>query len=290
MTGERGGRVARERGGFWVGLTAVVFYPLTWLLSRWRIEGLGRVPATGPALVVANHISYLDPAYSAVFVHRARRVPRFLAKNTLWGIPVFGQILRGSGQIPVFRDSADAQGSLRAGVEALSEGKVVVIYPEGTITRDPEGWPMHSRTGVARLALSGDVPVLPMVHWGTREIYDRYGKKFSPFPRKDVTVRCGEPVDLSAYRGRTIDAALLREVTDHLMSVVRDLLAEVRDEPAPTGFYRRGRPAGPAAPDAVPTGETVPTGEAVATGGTAAAAPAEVAEPAPGPTERGTAP
>jgi len=243
---------AREKGGFWVGLAAFLFYPTTWLLGRWRIEGLERVPKTGPALLVSNHISYLDPMYSAVYVHRSRRVPRFLAKNSLWKIPIFGQILAGSGQIPVYRESIDAQRSLREGNAALDEGKVVVIYPEGTITRDPEGWPMHSRTGVARLALNGDVPVLPMVHWGTREVYDRYGKKFRPLPRKQIVVTVGDPIDMSAYRGRDIDAALLREVTDHLMAVVRELLADVRGEPAPGEFYRRSNPVKdvPAAPAA----------------------------------------
>ena len=243
---------AREKGGFWVGLAAFLFYPTTWLLGRWRVEGLDRVPKTGPALLVSNHISYLDPMYSAVYVHRSRRVPRFLAKNSLWKIPIFGQILAGSGQIPVYRESIDAQRSLRECNAALDEGKVVVIYPEGTITRDPEGWPMHSRTGVARLALNGDVPVLPMVHWGTREVYDRYGKKFRPLPRKQIVVTVGDPIDMSAYRGRDIDAALLREVTDHLMAVVRELLADVRGEPAPGEFYRRSNPVKdvPAAPAA----------------------------------------
>lgn len=237
--------MAREKGGFWVGMCAVLFYPFTWLVSRWRIEGLDKVPATGPVLVVANHISYLDPVFSAVFVHRARRVPRFLAKASIWKVPVAGWTMAGSGQIPVYRDSADAQHSLRAGIQAMHDGKLVVIYPEGTITRDPAGWPMHSRTGVARLALAADVPVVPMVHWGTREIYDHYdGKKFRPLPRKDVVVRAGEPLDMSAYRDRPVDAALLREVTDYLMTGVRALLAEVRGEPAPTEFYRRGRAGG----------------------------------------------
>lgn len=234
--------VAREKGGFWVGLCAAVFYPVTWLVSRWRILGLAQVPRAGAALLVANHISYLDPVFSAVFVHRAKRVPRFLAKASLWKVPVLGSAMAGSGQIPVYRDSADAQASLRAGIEALTQGKVVVIYPEGTITRDPAGWPMHARTGVARLALSADVPVLPMVHWGTLDVYDHYRKAFRPLPRKDVVVATGEPVDLSAYRGRPVDAALLREVTDHLMSAVRDLLAEVRGERAPAEVYRWVQP------------------------------------------------
>ena len=233
--------MAREKGGFWVGLCAAVFYPMCWLVSRWQILGLDRVPRTGSALLVANHISYLDPMFSAAYVHRAKRVPRFLAKASLWKVPVLGRAMAGSGQIPVYRDSADAQQSLRAGVDALGEGKVVVIYPEGTITRDPARWPMQARTGVARLALSTDAPVIPMVHWGTLDVYDHYNKRFRPLPRKDVVVTTGEPVDLSAYRGRPVDATLLREVTDHLMVAVRNLLAEVRGEPAPAEVHRPTR-------------------------------------------------
>ncbi|MFC4949902.1 lysophospholipid acyltransferase family protein [Pseudonocardia sp. GCM10023141] len=230
----------REKNGFWISFCAVFFYPISWLVGRSRFEGLENIPRTGGALVVANHISHLDPVFTGLEVHRAGRVPRFLAKHSLFGTPVLGWAMKGSGQIPVYRESIDAQQSLRDGTKALEDGKVVLIYPEGTITRDPDGWPMHSRTGVARLALSADVPVLPVVHWGTREVYDGYNKKFRPLPRKPITVRCGPPVDLSAYRGRQIDAHLLREVTDLLMSRVRELLAEVRDEQAPAEFFRRG--------------------------------------------------
>ncbi|MEV1294647.1 lysophospholipid acyltransferase family protein [Pseudonocardia sp. NPDC049635] len=233
--------MAREKGGFWVGLAATVFYPLGWLTGRQRYEGREHLPASGGALLVGNHISHLDPIHTALFVHTARRVPRFMAKNGLWDVPVLGSILRGSGQIPVFRDTADAQQSLAAGTQALADGKIVIIYPEGTITRDPAGWPMRSRTGVARMALASDVPIVPMVHWGTREVYDHYGKRFRPLPRTELVLRAGEPVDLSAYRGRPVDAGVLREVTDIIMGRVRDLLAEVRGEPAPAEFYRRGQ-------------------------------------------------
>jgi 1-acyl-sn-glycerol-3-phosphate acyltransferase len=228
----------REKGGFWIAFCAVFFYPIGWLVGRSRFQGLGHIPASGGVLLVANHISHLDPVFTGLAVHRARRVPRFLAKHSLWRTPVLGWALRGSGQIPVYRDSAEAQQSLRAGTEALQNGKVVVIYPEGTITRDPQGWPMHSRTGVARLALSADVPVVPAVHWGTREVLDMYRRRFRPLPRKPITIRCGPPVDLSAYRGRPMEAALLREVTDLVMASVRALLADVRGEQAPTDFYR----------------------------------------------------
>jgi 1-acyl-sn-glycerol-3-phosphate acyltransferase len=231
--------VRREKGGFWIAFAAMFVYPLGRLFGRARYEGREHLPATGGALLVANHISHLDPIYSALFVHKSRRVPRFLAKHSLWNVPVLNWVLRGSGQIPVYRESADAQQSLREGTKALDAGKVVVIYPEGTITRDPAGWPMAARTGVARLALTTDVPVLPAVHWGTRDVLDKYNRKFRPLPRKQLVVRCGPPVDLSAYRGRPVDAVLLREVTDLLMVKVRELLAEVRGEPAPEEFYRR---------------------------------------------------
>jgi 1-acyl-sn-glycerol-3-phosphate acyltransferase len=231
--------VRRERGGFWIALSAAFFYPVGWLSAHPRFEGLEHIPREGGVVVAANHISHIDPIYSGLAVHLARRVPRFLAKDSLWRVPVLGTVLRATQQIPVFRGSADAKASLREGVTALEQGKVLVVYPEGTISRDPEHWPMQPRTGVARLALSSDAPVVPMVHWGTQDVLDGYRKQFRPLPRTTVTVRCGEPVDLSAYRGRSIDAALLREVTDLIMGRVRDLLAEVRAETAPEGFYRR---------------------------------------------------
>jgi 1-acyl-sn-glycerol-3-phosphate acyltransferase len=233
--------VARERGGFWIGFCAVFFYPIGWLSGRPRFEGLEHIPRTGSAVIAANHISHIDPIYSALAVHLARRVPHFLAKDSLWGVPVLGHILRSTSQIPVHRGTADAKASLRDGTAALEEGMSLIVYPEGTISRDPDHWPMNPHTGVARLALSSGAPVVPMVHWGTQQVLDGYRKRYRPLPRTTVTVRCGEPIDLAAYRDRALDAALLREVTDLIMRRVRDLLADVRGEPAPAAFYRRDR-------------------------------------------------
>jgi 1-acyl-sn-glycerol-3-phosphate acyltransferase len=229
----------REKGGFWIGLCVPICYSVVALVGRSRFVGLRNIPADGGVLVVANHVSHLDPIFTGVAVHRAKRVPRFLAKDSLWRVPVLGRVMAGAQQIPVYRDSTEANRSLRDGEQALRDGKLVIIYPEGTITRDPDTWPMRSRTGVARLALTSDVPVVPVVHWGTQQVYDGYRKKFRPLPRKALTVRCGPPIDLSAYRGRPVEAALLREITDLLMDRVRALLAEVRGEPAPAEFYRR---------------------------------------------------
>lgn len=235
-------RRAREKAGFSIRLCIVVFYPLTRLLARRRFEGLEYIPDSGPVLVVCNHVSYLDPIYTGVFVRHRGRIPRFLAKAGLWRVPVFRQVLTDAGQIPVYRGQPEASDSLRAADEALSAGKAVVIYPEGTITRDPQYWPMVARTGVARLALHTGVPVVPVVHWGTQRIYDHYGRRFRPVPRVDVVVRAGAPVDLCDFRQRPVDRQVLHEVTERVMGAVRDLLAQVRQEQAPAGFFVPSEP------------------------------------------------
>ncbi|MGW0892258.1 lysophospholipid acyltransferase family protein [Saccharopolyspora sp. NPDC002578] len=228
-------------GRFWLRLAAVVFYPLTALLSRVRVHGLENIPATGPALLVLNHVSHLDPLYDAVTVHRAARVPRFMAKNTLWNVPVLRNVLNGVEQIPVFRQTADARKSLEAAHDALEAGKIVIIYPDGTVTKDPEGWPMSPKPGVARLAVEHDVPIVPAARWGTRDVYDHYEKKFRPFPRKTVHVRIGEPLDLSEYRDAPADAPVLRTVSELAMSRVRELLGDIREQQPPGEFYSAAR-------------------------------------------------
>ncbi|QUH04575.1 1-acyl-sn-glycerol-3-phosphate acyltransferase [Saccharopolyspora erythraea] len=235
---------ARGLGKFWLGLARSVCYPLTGLLARTRVTGLENIPAEGPVLLVYNHVSHLDPVFDAVTVHRAGRIPRFLAKSSLWKVPVLRNVLNGVEQIPVYRGTADAQKSLRAAHEAMEKSKVLIIYPDGTITKDPEGWPMTPKFGVARLALGHEVPVVPVARWGTRDVYDHYRKKFRPFPRKTVHVRLGEPLDLSAYRGRELDNQLLREVTDVAMHRVRDLLGEIRGEEPPAEYYSAARKRG----------------------------------------------
>lgn len=222
----------REKGGFWVGAAATLFYPLTYLSKRVYRNSEG-IPRNGPVLLVMNHVSHLDPAVDAVFVHRAKRVPRFLAKASLVRVPIFGKIMTGAGSIPVARGTSSAGDSLRAAHQALEDGKVIVIYPEGTITKDPQFWPKHSQTGVARLALANDVPVIPCARWGTQEVLNGYTRKFRPLPRKTVTHIVGEPVDLSAYREKSPTPDVLREVTDLLMAEVTTLLADVRGEEPP---------------------------------------------------------
>lgn len=233
--------MAQEASGIWWNAARAIWYPIKWVAGPHRFLGQEHIPATGPALVVANHISYLDPIFTGIYFDKIGRIPRFLAKDAVFRIPVVGRLATETGQIPVYRGSSDAVDSLREADRALTQGHIVAIYPEGTITRDPDYWPMRAHTGAARLALDHPgVPIIPLVHWNTQLIYDHYhGKKFRPFPRKRVTVRAGAPIDLSALRDLPRSGETLRLVTDHLMAAVRDELAVVRNEPAPTEFYRR---------------------------------------------------
>jgi len=236
------GRGGRGKVGFWLRLAVLTIYPVDTLLFKLHWRGQQNVPRAGGALLVANHISYIDPLTFARFVWDAQRVPRFLAKASLFDYFLVGSVLRGSGQIAVHRGTADARSSLRDAVAALERGEIVCIYPEGTVTRDPDWWPMQSKTGVARLALAADVPVIPVAQWGPQDAVDWYAKKVRLLPRKTVVCRAGPPVDLSAYRGRPVTAELLREVTDVLMGAVRDLLGEVRGQPPPPTFWRQEAP------------------------------------------------
>jgi 1-acyl-sn-glycerol-3-phosphate acyltransferase len=234
--------VARSRRGpvgFWIRLCWAVIWPLVAVFFKLRWRNRERIPRAGGVILVVNHVSYADPLVLARFVWDCGRVPRFLIKDSLFRLFFLGRVLRGAKQIPVSRGSAEAEKSLRHAVQALERGECVIIYPEGTVTRDPDFWPMVGRTGVARLALSSDVPVVPVAQWGPQQAVDVYHKRYRPFPRKEAWCVAGEPVDLSAHRGRPLTAELLREVTDLVMGAVRDELALVRGEPPPTTFYRR---------------------------------------------------
>ena len=243
------GRGRHRRVGFWLRLAWAVIYPVDVALFKVRWRGQQHVPQSGGALLVTNHVSYVDPLTFARFVWDSGRVPRFLAKASLFKVFFVKRVLRGAGQIPVHRGAADAGSSLRDAVAALERGECVCIYPEGTVTRDPEWWPMSSKTGVARLALAADVPVVPVAQWGPQHAVDWYAKRFRLVPRTTVFCWAGPPVDLSAYRGRPVTAELLREVTDVLMGAVRDLLGEIRGEKPPAKFWR---------PDAAASQEEAP--------------------------------
>lgn len=126
------------------------------------------LPRSGGVVVVANHISNADPLVLAQYVVWQGRWPRFLAKIEVWSMPIAGWAVKATGQIPVRRGAHDASDSLAAAKEALAAGECVLVYPEGTITTAPGGWPMTGRTGAVRLALATGVPLVPIGQWGRR--------------------------------------------------------------------------------------------------------------------------
>jgi 1-acyl-sn-glycerol-3-phosphate acyltransferase len=234
------GRVPLRRLGFWYGLAACILKPLAWLTMKKDWRGREHVPAEGGVILAANHISHVDPiALADYIVYGTGRIARFLAKSTLFkGNNPVGWVMRGAGQIPVHRHTADASLALRDAVEALQRGECVAIYPEGTVTRDPGKWPMQAKTGIARLALLSGVPVVPVAQWGAQEILDSYRTKgLHLFPRHTMHIVAGPPVDLSAYQGKELTSEVLRGATDTVMTELRRLVEGLRQETAPAEVY-----------------------------------------------------
>lgn len=226
-------------------LLAFLVIPYMNVLGRYRIHDGQYLPRTGPAVVAPNHFSEIDPFVMGVVIWRLGRAPRYLAKASLFKVPFLGWLLRTSGQVPVERAGTRGIDPLATASQIADQDLIVVVYPEGTLTREPDLWPMRGKTGAVRLALTADVPLIPVAHWGTQKIMPRYGKRVSLFPRKPVDVTFGPPVDLSAYRGKPLNSKMLAEATELLMVAITDLVATMRDETPPAERWdpaRKGQP------------------------------------------------
>ena len=203
-------------------------FPLLRMWFRWRFDGLDRIPVHGPAILACNHASYLDPLANAYAVVRAGRRPRFLAKQDLFRAPGIKWAVKGTHQIPVARGTSEQRASLTAAEDALARGEIVVVYPEGTVTKREDGLPMEGKTGTVRLALATGVPVIPMVSWGSSPVWQKSGRG-SLRPGRPVWIHVGAPIDLS-QRGVSADdrggvTALTAEVMQALTSAVVELRA-----------------------------------------------------------------
>ncbi|WP_309129400.1 lysophospholipid acyltransferase family protein [Microbacterium sp.] len=225
----------RSRPSLFWPLAAIVI-PFVSLLAKIRTTGADKLPREGAFVLAPNHYSEFDPLIVAIAVYRAGRLPRFMAKETLFRVPVLGWVLKRTGMVPVARASSasSAKQTMQQSRELVQRGRGVIVYPEGTLTRDPDMWPMRGKSGAVRLALAGDIPLIPMAQWGTQHIMGRYQKGISLWPlRKKVQVMIGDPVDLSDLRGRGGEPAVLNEATRRLMDAITALLEQIRDEKAP---------------------------------------------------------
>ncbi|HEY0261201.1 MAG TPA: lysophospholipid acyltransferase family protein [Lacisediminihabitans sp.] len=215
-------------------LLAGLLIPAMDLLARYEVIDGDKLPRQGAYVIAPNHYSEIDPVVIGRVVWKLGRPPRYLAKASLFRVPVLGWLLRATGQIPVERAGA-ARGSdpLGSAAKLVNEGFAVIIYPEGSLTRDPDLWPMRGKTGAVRMALLAGIPLIPVAHWGTQLVMPRYGKRISLFPRKTIRVKIGDPVDLSAFAGHGLDPKTLHDATALLMAAITDLVAELREETPP---------------------------------------------------------
>lgn len=199
----------------------VLVGPLLRLLYRFDVKGLDHVPKDGPAILAMNHTAFFDSIFVPLMV---RRKITFLAKDEYFFSPgingwFMAQIFRGLGQVPISRSGGSASvAALRTGVEVLGDGNLLGIYPEGT--RSPDGQLYRGHTGVARMAMTANVKVIPVGIKGMRALQPP-GKLVPRLGR--VTIEFGEPLDFSRYDGMSEDRFVLRSATDEIMYEIMEL-------------------------------------------------------------------
>lgn len=232
------------RIGFWYRFAVTVIKPLLLVFTKRDWRGAENIPRDGGVILAVNHISWADPLTLAHFVYDTGRLPRFLAKSEVFKAPFVGRVVTGAKQIPVLRHTADAAQALGAAIDAVNRGECVVIYPEGTVTRDPDLWPMGAKTGIARLALTTGAPVIPVAQWGAQEIMAYKEKRVHLLPRKTVRMLAGPAVDLSAYAGEPLTTEVLRAATEAIMARVREQVGVLREQTPPSEVHPMHRPSG----------------------------------------------
>ena len=200
---------------YWV--LKAVLTPLLRFFYRVRVEGLDNVPGTGPAILASNHVSFCDSFFLPLVL--GRRVT-FVAKAEYFEDPKTAWFFRAVGQIPIKRTGGSAsEGAMAAARDVLDAGGLFGIYPEGT--RSPDGRLYKGHTGVARLALQCQVPVLAVAMIGTREaqpIGQVMPRLFMP-----ITIRISRPLSFERYSERADDPHVLRAITDEVMFELREL-------------------------------------------------------------------
>lgn len=229
-------RRLQEKRGWAFNLAVPIIKPLllATTIRDWRHGE--RIPATGGCVLAMNHISHIDPLTAAHIVYDHGRLPRYLAKAGLFHGRFMRFFMTGAGQIPVEREGKGAA-AYAAAVAAVERGECVVVYPEGTITRDPDMWPMTGRSGAARIGLETGCPVLPVGQWGAHELLPPYSKRPHLLPRTRVTMSVGEPVDLEDLRAQPRTTAVVNEATDRILAAITAQVEEIRGGRAPAERY-----------------------------------------------------
>ena len=199
---------------YWV-MKRIFLGPVLRLLFRPWVKGLDNVPAQGAAIIASNHLSFSDSIFMPLTV---RRPVVFLAKSEYFmGTGVKGRLtalfFRLTNQLPMDRSGGAASAvSLSAGMDVLTSGGLLGIYPEGT--RSPDARLYRGKVGVAKLALHAGVPVIPVAMIGTDKVQP-IGKRMPNIRR--IGMIFGAPLDFSQYADQADDRLVQRKVTDEIM-------------------------------------------------------------------------
>lgn len=223
---------------FMMRLVAYILGPLVHLLFWVEVKGKEKLPAKGAYILVFNHVTHLDPlvvAYATFF--GLKRGPHFLAKGGLFKVPVLGPLLIAAGQVPVYRNGRRNVEPMDAAHKFLDAGHVITIFPEGTLTREPNGWPMRGKTGSVRMAIEAGVPIYSAGQWGSEVVLPTYTKKLRPKPWHKVRVQIGEEINLDKYRGHKLSTEELKEATKIVMKAITKQVEFLRDGKAPKDLY-----------------------------------------------------
>lgn len=249
-----------------------LFWRVLMALDRGFVALTGKLEVSGdvppellgkPLLLASNHIGNLDPF---VLIAACRKIginPRFMLAGGLLDAPIMGPALKACGHLRVDRRSANVGEAMHRAVEALQKGgDPIAVYPEGKITLDPGMWPERGKTGVARMALGGGIPVIPISQWGAHEavywgnLHVSGWKDFLPYltswlsairRRPTFKVHFGKPVELSDLNAETMGDA--RRAHERIMLAITEGLVPLRlDEPDLPKFHDPTRPTTGASP------------------------------------------
>lgn len=216
---------------------AGILIPMISLITKRTWVGAENIPKSGAAIVASNHLSYFDVLNLTHFLFKNGRAPRYLGKVGVFKVPIIGRIILAAGQIPVERETPNAGKAVDHAKKLLEAGHLLGVYPEGTLSRDLDHWPMVAKTGLVRLALATDSPVIPIAQWGSQVLMPTYSKKLKLFPRTKITIVAGKPVDLSPWRGKADDPQALIEATARVMLEITKLLEEIRGQKRPEVIF-----------------------------------------------------
>lgn len=218
-------------------ICASILIPIIRSITKRTWIGGENIPKSGAVIVANNHLSYFDVLNFAHFLYKNGRAPRFLGKVGVFRVPIIGRILLAAGQVPVERETPNAGKAVDHAKRLLETGHLLGVYPEGTLTRDLNHWPMVAKTGLARLALTTNTPVIPVAQWGSQVLMPTYSKKIKLLPRTRITIVAGKPVDLSPWYGKGDDPQALIEATAQVMREITTLLEEIRGEKRPEVIF-----------------------------------------------------